>query len=146
MATPEQFDLEQELWVIPPDVVKQLQTDMRKKGKRPQDVLSYIVPLSIQAIEIVRYLLGEVRPAQRYLFSHRSDLKKRISGALKRMGYQDLLTGHGIRGTISTAPNEVGYPKVLVNAQLSHCDPNQVSAAYNHTLYVEPRRKISCSY
>lgn len=117
LATPEQFDLEQGLWIIPPEVVKQLQTDMRKKDKRPQDIPSYIVPLSIQAIEIVRYLLEEVRPAQRYLFSHRSDLKKRISentlnGALKRMGYQDLLTGHGIRGTISTALNEVGYPKV----------------------------------
>ncbi|WP_436197744.1 tyrosine-type recombinase/integrase [Pectobacterium brasiliense] len=113
LATPEQLGL----WIIPPEVVKQLQTDMRKKGKRPQDIPSYIVPLSIQAIEIVRYLLEEVRPAQRYLFSHRSDLKKRISentlnGALKRMGYQDLLTGHGIRGTISTALNEVGYPKV----------------------------------
>ncbi|ULR30674.1 tyrosine-type recombinase/integrase [Dickeya fangzhongdai] len=147
LATPEQFDLEQGLWIIPPEVVKQLQTDMRKKGKRPQDIPSYIVPLSIQAIEIVRYLLEEVRPAQRYLFSHRSDLKKRISentlnGALKRMGYQDLLTGHGIRGTISTALNEVGYPKVWVDAQLSHCDPNQVSAAYNHALYVEPRRKM----
>ncbi|QPI43550.1 tyrosine-type recombinase/integrase [Pectobacterium aroidearum] len=147
LATLEQFDLEQGLWIIPPEVVKQLQTDMRKKGKRPQDIPSYIVPLSIQAIEIVRYLLEEVRPAQRYLFSHRSDLKKRISentlnGALKRMGYQDLLTGHGIRGTISTALNEVGYPKVWVDAQLSHCDPNQVSAAYNHALYVEPRRKM----
>ncbi|MEL7630285.1 integrase arm-type DNA-binding domain-containing protein [Pectobacterium aroidearum] len=147
LAAPEQFDLEQGLWIIPPEVVKQLQTDMRKKGKRPQDIPSYIVPLSIQAIEIVRYLLEEVRPAQRYLFSHRSDLKKRISentlnGALKRMGYQDLLTGHGIRGTISTALNEVGYPKVWVDAQLSHCDPNQVSAAYNHALYIEPRRKM----
>ncbi|MBI0473640.1 integrase, partial [Pectobacterium parmentieri] len=33
-------------------------------------------------------------------------------------------------------------PKVWVDAQLSHCDPNQVSAAYNHALYVEPRRKM----
>lgn len=117
LATPEQFDLNQGLWIIPPEVVKQLQNDMRKKGKRPQDIPPYIVPLSVQAIEIARYLLEEVRPAQRHLLAHRSDLKKRISentlnGALKRMGYQDLLTGHGIRGTISTALNEVGYPKI----------------------------------
>ncbi|MFJ5483588.1 tyrosine-type recombinase/integrase [Pectobacterium actinidiae] len=147
LATPDQFDLDQGLWIIPPEVVKQLQTDMRKKGKRPQDIPPYIVPLSVQAIEIVRYLLEEVRPAQRHLLAHRSDLKKRISentlnGALKRLGYQDLLTGHGIRGTISTALNEVGYPKIWVDAQLSHSDPNQVSAAYNHALYVEPRRKM----
>ncbi|MBJ7223488.1 MULTISPECIES: tyrosine-type recombinase/integrase [unclassified Brenneria] len=147
LATPDQFVLDQGLWIIPPEVVKQLQTDMRKKGIRPQDVPPYIVPLSVQAIEVVRYLLAEFKPAQRYLLPHRSDLKERISentlnGALKRMGYKDLLTGHGIRGTISTALNEVGYPKIWVDAQLSHSDPNQVSAAYNHALYVEPRRRM----
>jgi len=68
----------------------------------------YLVPLSVQAQEIVRYLLEQVKPVQRYLLPHRSDLKVRISentlnGALKRMGYADQLTGHGIRGTISTA-------------------------------------------
>ncbi|HEP7962663.1 TPA: integrase arm-type DNA-binding domain-containing protein [Pseudomonas aeruginosa] len=147
LATPDQFDLDKGLWTIPPEVVKQLQLDMRKKGKRAQDIPPYIVPLSVQAMEIVRHLLNEVKPAQRYLLSHRSDLKKRISEntlnyALTRMGYKDVLTGHGIRGTISTALNEVGYLKIWVDAQLSHSDPNQVSAAYNHAMYVEPRRKM----
>jgi hypothetical protein len=58
------------------------------------------------------------------------------------MGYDELLTGHGIRATISTALNEIGYPKVWVDAQLSHCDPNKVSGTYNHALYVEPRRHM----
>jgi len=103
--------------------------------------------LSVQAIEIVRYLLEQTKPAQRYLLAHRSELRMRISentlnGAIKRMGYKDLLTGHGIRGTLSTALNEFGYPKNWVDAQLSHADPNKVSATYNHALYVEPRRKM----
>lgn len=147
LATPDQFDLDQGLWIIPPEIVKQLQNDMRKKGKRPQDIPPYIVPLPIQAIEIVRYMLERMKPAQHYVFSHRSDLKKRISentlnSALTRMGYKDLLTGHGIRGTISTALNEFGYFKKWIEAQLSHCDPNQASAAYNHAMYVEPRRRM----
>ncbi len=147
LATPDQFDLERGLWIIPPEVVKQLQNGMRKRRQRPQDIPPYIVPLSVQAIEIVRYLLEQVKPAQRYLLAHRSELKQRISentlnGALKRMGYQDLLTGHGIRATISTALNEVGYPKNWVDAQLSHCDPDRTSATYNHALYVEPRRQM----
>lgn len=147
LATPDQFDVERGLWIIPPEVVKQLQDGMRKKGKRPQDIPPYVVPLPIQAIEIVRYLLDQVKPAQRYLLAHRSDLKKRISentlnAALKRMGYDGLLTGHGIRATLSTALNEIGYPKTWVEAQLSHVDPNKVSATYNHALYVEPRRKM----
>ena len=147
LATPDQFDLDRGLWIIPPQIVKQLQDEMRKAGKRPQDVPPYIVPLSLQAIEIVRYLLGVIRPAQRHLLAHRSELKKRISentlnAALKRMGYEDQLTGHGIRGTISTALNEIGYPKIWVDAQLSHSDPNKVSSAYNHAKYVEPRRRM----
>ncbi|WP_210479127.1 tyrosine-type recombinase/integrase [Pseudomonas chlororaphis] len=147
LATPDQFDLDHGLWIIPPQIVKQLQDEMHKAGKRPQDVPPYIVPLSLQVIEIVRYLLGVMRPAQRHLLAHRSELKKRISentlnAALKRMGYEDQLTGHGIRGTISTALNEIGYPKIWVDAQLSHSDPNKVSSAYNHAKYVEPRRRM----
>ncbi|WP_458729770.1 tyrosine-type recombinase/integrase [Pseudomonas brenneri] len=147
LATPDQFDLDRGLWIIPPQIVKQLQDEMRKAGKRPQDVPPYIVPLSVQAIEVVRYLLGEMKPAQRHLLTHRSDLKERISentlnAALKRMGYEGQLTGHGIRGTISTALNEIGYPKIWVDAQLSHSDPNKVSSAYNHAKYIEPRRRM----
>ncbi|URM25710.1 tyrosine-type recombinase/integrase [Pseudomonas frederiksbergensis] len=147
LATPDQFDLEKRLWVIPAEVVKQLQLAMRKPGKQIQNVPPYIVPLSVQALEIVRHLLDQVVPAQRYLFTHRSDLSKRISentlnGALRRMGYADQLTGHGMRATISTALNEIGYPKVWVDAQLSHADPDKVSAAYNHAEYVEQRRTM----
>ena len=132
LATPDQFDLDRGLWIIPPEVVKQLQVDMRRKRQLPKDIPPYIVPLSVQAIEIVRY---------------DSELKERmrentLNGALKRMGYRDLLTGHGIRGTMSTALNEIGYPKVWVDAQLSHVDPNKVSATYNHAEYVEQRRRM----
>lgn len=63
-----------------------------------------------------------------------------LNQALKRMGYKDRLTGQGIRGTISTALHEIGYPKTWIEAQLSHTDPNKVSAAYNHAAYVEQRR------
>ncbi|MCM2446285.1 tyrosine-type recombinase/integrase [Rahnella sp. CG8] len=145
LATPEQFDLERGLWLIPPDNVKQLKRHLHKNSMRPQTIPPYTVPLSVQAIEIIRHLLHEVRPKQRFLLPGNSDLNKRISentlnAALKRMGYKDRLTGHGIRGTISTALHEIGYPKIWIEAQLSHSEPNKVSAAYNHAAYVEQRR------
>lgn len=147
LATPDQFDLDRGLWIIPPEVVKQLQVDMRRKRQLPKDVPPYIVPLSVQAMEIVRHLLEQFKPAQHFLFRHDIEMKKRMSentlnSALKRMGYRDMLTGHGIRGTMSTALNEIGYPKVWVDAQLSHVDPNKVSATYNHAEYVEQRRRM----
>jgi hypothetical protein len=29
------------LWIIPPEMVKQLQDGMRKRGQRPQDIPAY---------------------------------------------------------------------------------------------------------
>ncbi|WP_414157472.1 tyrosine-type recombinase/integrase [Pseudomonas sp. BNK-15] len=147
LATPDQFDLERRLWIIPPEVVKQLQLKMRKTRRQTAKVPPYIVPLSIQAAEVVRVLLDQVVPAQRHLLTHRSDLSKRISehtlnSALRRMGFADRLTGHGVRATISTALNEIGYPKIWIDAQLSHADPDKVSSAYNHAEYVEQRRTM----
>lgn len=144
-ATPDQFDLDQGVWNIPPIAVKQLKNKMRKERRRPGDVPAYVVPLSEQAQEIVRFLLARVKTAQRYLFPHASDLKLRMSEntvnmAIKRLGYDTLLTGHGIRGTMSTALHEIGYPKPWIEAQLSHVDPNRVASAYNHAEYVEQRR------
>ncbi|WP_455424100.1 integrase arm-type DNA-binding domain-containing protein [Brenneria goodwinii] len=37
--------------------------------------------------------------------------------------------GHGFRATISTALNELGYPKEWIEVQLSHADPNKIRAA-----------------
>ncbi|CAK7255739.1 MULTISPECIES: tyrosine-type recombinase/integrase [unclassified Shinella] len=147
LATPDQFHLDKGLWIIPPEIVKQLQLEMRKRRKRPRDVPPYIVPLSVQAVEVVRHMLTLVAPTQRFLFPHAYDPKKQMSentlnAALKRLGYKDRLTGHGIRATISTALNEIGYPKIWVDAQLSHADPDKVSSAYNHAEYVEPRRRM----
>jgi len=89
LAVPEQLDLERGLWVIPPQVVKQLQVKLHREG---HTVAPYVVPLSRQAMAIFRHLLQQYarRPAQRYLLPQASDLKKRISentlnGALHRM-------------------------------------------------------------
>lgn len=147
LATPDQFHLDDGLWIIPPDVVKQLETKMMRENLRSEDIPPYIVPLSVQAIEVVRHMLDRVQPAQCYLFPGAKSLRNRISEntlnhALKRIGYEGLLTGHGIRATISTALHEIGYPEPWVDAQLSHVDPNAVRRAYNHAEYVEQRRHM----
>jgi hypothetical protein len=48
----------------------------------------------------------------------------------------------GVRATLSTALNEIGYPAAWIEAQLSHADPNAIRAAYNHAEYVEQRRRM----
>lgn len=145
LATPDQFDLDRGLWIIPVQSLKQRKMLTRKKRKRVTDIPPYIVPLSVQAVEIVRHMLDDFKPAQKYLFSGVKRVTDRMSEntvnfAIKGLGYDGRLTGHGIRATISTALNELGYPKVWVDSQLSHADPNRISATYNHAEYVEQRR------
>lgn len=122
-AKPDQFDLEKGLWCIPAEQVKQLRKTVRYNGSIPP----YIVPLSKQAIEIIKELLVLMYPWQPYLLCHRSYPKLPISEntlncGLKRLGYDKRLTGHGIRATLSTALNELDYPKQWIEAQLSHSD------------------------
>jgi len=143
-ATPEQFDLDKELWLIPADNVKQLQKRVRNSSK---EIPPYIVPLPKQAVAIIQELLSCRFHGQRYLLAHRYDLTQMVSEntlntALKRVGYRDRLTDHVIRATISTALNELGYPKEWIEAQLSHSDKDPIRAAYNHAEYVSQRRKM----
>jgi len=144
-AEPRHFDLEKNLWIIPAKHVKQLQ---RKAKSQSEEVPPYIVPLSRQAKEIVQYLISVRFPWQKYLLLHRTKPEKIISentlnyGIGKRLGYAGKLNGHGVRGTISTALNELGYEKDWIEAQLSHSQKDAIRAAYNHAEYIEQRRQM----
>jgi integrase len=145
-SPPEQFDLDCGLWSIPPENVKSLQRKLRKM-RHSENLPPYLVPLSTQAVAILRELISLSRPGQRYLLAHQSDPGKCIShntinATLHRIGFAGQLTAHGIRGTLSTALNEIGYPRAWIETQLSHVDPDQVRAAYNHADYVEQRRRM----
>lgn len=101
----------------------------------------HIVPLSKQAkalIESLRPITGE----SVYLFP--GERKGTMSNntilyALYRMGYHSRMTGHGFRGLASTILHEKGWPHDHIELQLAHSARDEVSAAYNHALYLEPR-------
>jgi hypothetical protein len=65
-------------------------------------------------VAILQELLRNAQPGQCYLLAHQSNPGRCIShntinGTLHRIGYAGRLTGHGIRGTLSTALNEIGW-------------------------------------
>ena len=141
-ATWSQFDLDAALWTIPAEGVKQLKKVIRAKGG--DKVPPYLVPLSRQAVEEVRKV-HQMTGRYKLLIAGRSDPSKPISDgtvnmALRRMGYEGRLTGHGIRATISTALNEMDYNEDWIEAQLSHASSSKVRKTYNHAEYVEQRR------
>jgi integrase len=139
----EEFDLEARRWNIPKE---------RMKMKTP-----HIVPLSSQAIEVLNLLWtareyrdgNKVNP-EGYLFpgERGSDTMSNntVLGALRRMGYGGVMTGHGFRGLASTLLHEQGWPHEHIELQLAHAPRNAVSAAYNHALYLSGRNQMMQSW
>jgi integrase len=128
----EEFDLEARRWNIPA---------WRMKMKTP-----HIVALSSQTIEVLE-LVRSLARSEEFLFPGDRNPDKPMSNntillALKRMGYQGRMTGHGFRGLASTILHEQGYAHEHIELQLAHAPRNAVSAAYNHALYLEPRAKM----
>ncbi len=81
------------------------------------------------------------------LFPGERDTKRPMSNntilkALERMGYKGRMTGHGFRGIASTVLHEQGYEHMHIELQLAHQERNDVSAAYNHALYLQPRAQM----
>jgi len=128
----EEFDMDAKRWTIPAE---------RMKMKTP-----HIVALSRQTVEVLE-LLRELSGVEELLFPGEQNRKKPMSNmtilkALERMGYKGRMTGHGFRGLASTILHEQGYNHEHIELQLAHAPRNEVSAAYNHAPYLEPRANM----
>jgi integrase len=128
----EEFDLQAGQWRIPAERMK-----MRTE---------HIVPLSLQAIQILQ-ILHSITGKSELLFPGERDHSKPISNntilkALERMGYKGRMTGHGFRGLASTILHEQGFEHAHIELQLAHQDRDAVSAAYNHATYLKQRAKM----
>jgi integrase len=127
-----EFDLQVGQWRIPAERMK-----MRTE---------HIVPLSLQAIQILQILYG-ITGHSKLLFPGERDHSKPISNntilkALERIGYKGRMTGHGFRGLASTILHEQGFEHAHIELQLAHQERNAVSAAYNHATYLKQRTKM----
>lgn len=110
--------------------------------------VDHIVPLSRQAVEILRQL-QPLTGNGKYVFpSTRSRLRcmsdNTINAAFRRMGFDgETITGHGFRATARTILDEVLQQRVdFIEHQLAHAvkDPN--GRAYNRTSHIVERRKM----
>lgn len=129
-----EIDIEAAEWNIPPE---------RMKMK-----IAHLVPLSTQAINILRELKA-ITGNSRYLFPcHRSFARpmsnNAINAALRRMGFEkDEMTGHGFRAMARTILDEVLQVRPdYIEHQLAHAvkDPN--GRAYNRTAHLVERKKM----
>lgn len=134
-----EFDLDNALWIIPATRMK------LKKSMKDAGVNEHVVPLSEQAIAILREL-QPMAGGSRFVFPGRNR-DKPISNntmlfALYRLGYKGKMTGHGFRSVASTALNEMGFRADVIERQLAHCERNEVRGAYNRAEYLQERREM----
>ncbi|MGB4102263.1 MAG: integrase arm-type DNA-binding domain-containing protein [Alphaproteobacteria bacterium] len=132
----EEIDFGREEWHIPKERMK-----MRR---------AHIVPLSRQSLAVLKSLHESTGTKVHVFHSQRGQLKHISNGAvlmaLRRMGYQGRMTGHGFRALASTILNEKGYPPDVIERQLAHEDEDKIRAAYNRAEYLLERKKMMQDY
>jgi len=128
-------------WVIPAPRRK-----LRKRQKEHMDTPPHIVPLSRQALAI----LDELRPLTgegRYVFpgargAGRPMSDGAINTALRTLGYEaGTMTGHGFRHMARTLLAEMGWPREVCEAQMSHV-VGGVEGVYNKAQHLPERTKM----
>lgn len=134
-----EIDLEAGEWVIPWQRMK------RGKRKEKPDKTDHHVCLSRQALDLLRELHA-LTGGGKYLFPNQRDHEKPMSNGailavLKRMGYQNRMTGHGFRAlAMSTIKERLGYRHEVVDRQLAHAQKDKVAAAYDRAKFLAERR------
>jgi integrase len=136
-STWKEIDLATAIWAI--------------SGERMKMGHPHVVPLSTQAIEILKEVKEITRPksADDYLFPNVRDKSRpmattTINAALVRAGFnhERLFRAHGARGTFSTWAHEQGFTPLAVERQLAHVEKNRVSRAYNKAEFLPERQRM----
>lgn len=133
-----EIDFAAKLWHIPKERMKG-QADK----KRP-----HTVPLSSQALQVLA-LMKSLNGECRYVFTGRNDTNKPMSKAtvntaLKRNGYKDRLTGHGIRAFIKTFLASQKVDRNVSETVLSHllAGGDDLENTYNRYDYLDERKPV----
>ncbi len=128
-----EIDFEAAIWAIPAEKMK-----MR---------VAHIVPLSRQAVEILKSLYDVTGDGKHVFPSMRTDNRPMSDNAtfvaLNTLGYAGTHTAHGFRATARTILDEVlHFQHHLIECQLAHAVKDANGTAYNRTSHLEERRKM----
>ncbi len=133
-----EFDLDAALWTIPAARMKR-RIDGKQNGE------PHIVPLPLQAVEILRKLHPVTGHGALLFHGERSHdhpiSDNTLRAALLTLGYgADVQSVHGFRATARTLLAEVlGVDPLMIEAQLAHAVKDANGRAYNRTQYLKQR-------
>lgn len=132
-----EIDLEKAMWVIP--------------GERMKMGLPHMVPLSRQAIEVLKEL-KELNGHRQLVFPSvprpRNPMSKNtVLQAIKRMGYKGQMTGHGFRSlALGLLKEKLGYSHEIADRQLAHVPKSSVDRAYDRAQFLPQRIEMMQRY
>lgn len=133
-ATWDEIDFENKVWTISAE---------KMKMNRP-----HIIPLTDTVIEILNNVKNN---RSKYVFPSPRNPEKMMSRdtlnmALKRMGYEGVMSAHGFRHTASTILHENMHKHNLssdaIEMQMAHVDKNSIKGVYNKAMYVQERTRL----
>lgn len=138
-----EFNLDAAEWNIPIERLK-----LKKKDKIDRKGEKHLVPLSRQAVEILREL-HSLTGSRQYVFpGHRSPLRpmseNTVNSALRLMGFsKEEITGHGFRAMARTILDEVLQVRPdFIEHQLAHAVKGPLGRAYNRTTHLAERKQM----
>lgn len=128
-----EVDLDAAIWSIP--------------GSRMKAGHDHAVPLSSQAVALLRELRSIVPAELEFLFPNRRDHKRpmanrSLNAVMDRMGLGGEATVHGFRSAFSTKFNSEGENADVIEACLAHVHGNAVRRTYNKADYLPQRRQL----
>ena len=122
--------------------------EWRIPGAKMKMGIDHLVPLSAQAVEILK-ALQPLTGSGMYVFPcNRSPLRcmseNTVNAGLRRLGYEKTeITGHGFRAMARTILDEIlGFRPDIIEHQLAHAVKDPLGRAYNRTSHLEDRRNM----
>ena len=121
----------------------------RIRAERMKGRVEHVVPLSRQAVALLRELQGLTGDGRFVFPSIRTPARpmseNTVNGALRRLGYtNDEMTAHGFRAMASTLLNESGkWSPDAIERALAHKDKDIVRAAYHRGTHWPERLEMA---
>lgn len=110
-------------------------------------IWQHTVPLSTQAIALLRSLLPDGQPISEFVFPARNRPEHLGTSAmldlLQRIGWRGRTTTHGLRAAFKTwATERTNYPREVIELCLSHVQRDPLDRAYQRGDILEKRRSL----
>lgn len=143
----EGLDTARPLWRIPAEKMK------LTKARKSDAAYEFVIPLSRQAVEVVKTALSLISPHASFIFPSVNSARRPISdstlsGCYLDAGLRGQLVPHGWRSTFSTVMNEraaiegLTGDRQIIDMMLAHVQDG-VEIIYNRAAYMPRRREIA---